>query len=323
MSSSKAEKDLSVSQQDRSFGLKYFLNAAASGGVACAIVSVAMVPFDVVRTRLGVPMEPSQYKTGIFHAMRNAVKDEGLFSLFWGLGPTVAGYFVQGIFKFGGFELFKVQLGGRLGEQGAWENRPAVFLASAAIAEIIADAFLRPIENVRVRTVKERAWPTSLSAGLLHMVKTEGVAGLYKDFGPPLLKQIPYSIAKFGGQESTAEFIFRLAKVTPDELSTGKRLAVSAVSGLVGGVLAAIVSHPIDGVLSRMNKRNYGSSGSSAARIFHIASTTGYVQLFLTGLPTRCFIAGTLAAAQFCIFDALLGPSGTKRFRIRNPDETL
>ena len=39
-----------------------------------------------------------------------------------GLGPTVVGYFVQGFFKFGGVELFKVKATEFLGEKKAFDN---------------------------------------------------------------------------------------------------------------------------------------------------------------------------------------------------------
>lgn len=40
---------------------------------------------------------------------RQVVQAEGAGALLTGFGPTAAGYFLQGAFKFGGYELFKQQ----------------------------------------------------------------------------------------------------------------------------------------------------------------------------------------------------------------------
>ena len=40
---------------------------------------------------------------------RQVISQEGASALLTGFGPTAAGYFLQGAFKFGGYELFKQQ----------------------------------------------------------------------------------------------------------------------------------------------------------------------------------------------------------------------
>jgi len=60
-------------------------------------------------------------------------------------------YFVDGGFKFGGFEVFKVEFAKYLGERKAWDNRMSVYLVSSAAAEFIADLFLCPLEAIRIK----------------------------------------------------------------------------------------------------------------------------------------------------------------------------
>jgi len=40
---------------------------------------------------------------------KQVIQGEGAGALLTGFGPTAAGYFLQGAFKFGGYELFKQQ----------------------------------------------------------------------------------------------------------------------------------------------------------------------------------------------------------------------
>ena len=68
-----------------------------------------------------------------------------------GLGATAAGYFVQGWFKFGGVEYFKIQAVEKMGEEAAWNNKTAIYLGAAAGAETIADIFLCPLGYGRPR----------------------------------------------------------------------------------------------------------------------------------------------------------------------------
>lgn len=47
-------------------------------------------------------LEPEVYNKGMITAFRQVVSKEGSGALLTGFGPTAAGYFLQGAFKFGG-----------------------------------------------------------------------------------------------------------------------------------------------------------------------------------------------------------------------------
>jgi len=40
-----------------------------------------------------------------------------------GLGATAVGYFIQGWFKFGGVEFFKINIAKRVSDENAWKYR--------------------------------------------------------------------------------------------------------------------------------------------------------------------------------------------------------
>ena len=86
-----------------------------------------------------------------------------------GLGATAAGYFVQGWFKFGGVEFFKIHAVQAMGEEAAWEKKTQIYLASAACAEFIADIFLCPLEAVRIRSVSDPEFCDGLADGFSKM----------------------------------------------------------------------------------------------------------------------------------------------------------
>jgi solute carrier family 25 phosphate transporter 3 len=74
----------------------------------------------------------------MFGGFRQVIQSEGVRALATGFGPTCAGYFMQGAFKFGGYEFFKQQFVDILGLEKARQNRALVYSVSAGCAEFFA-----------------------------------------------------------------------------------------------------------------------------------------------------------------------------------------
>lgn len=117
------------------------------------------------------------------------IQTEGAGALLTGVGPTFAGYFLQGALKFGGYEFFKQQWINQLGYETAANNRTAVYLASSATAEFFADIALCPLEATRIRLVSEPTFASGLIGGFGKIARTEGLGAFYSGFGPILFKQ--------------------------------------------------------------------------------------------------------------------------------------
>jgi len=128
---------------------------------------------------------------------RQVIAEEGAGAVWTGVGPTFAGYFLQGAFKFGGYELFKSQCISTFGYEAASNNRTAVYLASSAAAEFFADIALCPLEATRIRLVSQPGFANGLVGGMSKIMKNEGIGAFYSGFGPILFKQVPYTMAKF------------------------------------------------------------------------------------------------------------------------------
>lgn len=120
---------------------------------------------------------------------RQVIQSEGAGALLTGFGPTAAGYFLQGAFKFGGYEFFKQKSIDVLGYETAQKNRTAVYLASSAAGEFFADIALCPLEATRIRLVSEPTYANGLIGGFTKILKNDGVGAFYAGFGPILFKQ--------------------------------------------------------------------------------------------------------------------------------------
>merc|ERR1719327_859274 len=282
-------------------GAALYSRFAFAGTVCCSITHGGLTPIDVVKTR--IQLDPVTYNRGLMGGFSQVIEMEGASALLTGLGPTAGGYFVQGWFKFGGFEFFKVNLAKSYGDQGAWDNRFMLNSIAAASAEFIADIFLCPLEATRIKQVSDpKMAALSLPGAASAILAKDGlVTGFYSGFVPILFKQIPYTIAKFVVQDYAAEGIYQV--VAPDrKVSGGTKFGISLLSGVIAGVVAAIISHPADTLLSKMNKGGAGGEGSMFVRIGRIASEIGSV-----------------TAGQFGIFDTMLPALGVEKFHYHNP----
>ena len=201
----------------------------------------ALTPVDVVKTRM--QLDPSKY-SGMISGASKIAAEEGAGALLTGLAPTCFGYFVQGWFKFGGVEFFKIKAVESLGEQKAWDNKTNIYLGAAAGAEFIADVFLCPLEATRIRLVSNPSYASSMPGAMAKMASEEGIVNaFYSGFGPILAKQIPYTMAKFAVQGAAADEIYKAIGKTNKECTNSENLSVSLGSGVIAGVSAAIISH--------------------------------------------------------------------------------
>ncbi|KAJ5535410.1 hypothetical protein N7527_001664 [Penicillium freii] len=288
--------------------LNLYSRFAFAGAMCCAITHGAATPLDVVKTR--IQLDPVTYNRGMLGGFRQVIQNEGAGALLTGFGPTAAGYFLQGAFKFGGYEFFKQQSINALGYETAKNNRTAVYLASAGAAEFIADIALCPLEATRIRLVSQPTFASGLLPAMTRILKEEGIGAFYSGFGPILFKQVPYTMAKFVVFEKVSEAI--LSKVNKETLSDGGKTGINLGSGLVAGLAAAIISQPADTMLSKINKTQGAPGEGTVTRLIKIAKELG-IRGSYGGIGARLFMVGSITAGQFAIYGdikRMLGATG-------------
>jgi len=278
-----------------------FYGACTLGGLlACGVTHTAVTPLDLVKCRRQV--DPKLYK-GNFQAWGMIMRAEGVRGIYTGGSPTFFGYSAQGAYKYGGYEYFKKAYASLAGPENAERYKTGVYLAASASAEFLADIALCPFEAVKVR-MQTTIPPTFTGTfqGISSVVAKEGVAGLYKGIVPLWGRQIPYTMMKFASFETIVSMIYaRLAK-PKDQYGKGVQTAVSFTGGYLAGILCAVVSHPADVMVSKLNQnREAGeSAGQATSRIY---KQIGFRGLW-NGLPVRIVMIGTLTGLQWLIYDS-------------------
>jgi len=274
---------------------KYYALCGLGGILSCGITHTALTPLDLVKCR--IQTNAGKYKS-IVSGFRVTLQEEGIRGLGRGWAPTAIGYSLQGLGKFGFYEVFKIMYADMIGEENAFLWRTSLYLAASASAEFIADIALCPLEACKVRIQTQPGCTPYLSKVLPQIIKDEGFGGLYKGLTPLWMRQIPYTMMKFACFERTVELLYKNVVPKPREKCTkGEQLIVTFVADYIAGVFCAVVSHPADTIVSKLNQEK----GSTAV---DIAKKLGFGGLW-KGLAPRIIMIGTLTALQWFIYDAV------------------
>jgi len=282
---------------------KFFALCGLGGILSCGVTHTAIVPIDLVKCRLQV--DGAKYGN-LVKGFKISVAEEGMRALAKGWAPTCIGYSMQGLCKFGLYEVFKVKYGNLIGEENAYLYRTSLYLAASASAEFFADIALCPMEALKVRIQTMPGFANTLREGFPKFIAEDGYAGLYKGIVPLWGRQIPYTMMKFSCFEKTVELLYKHCVPKPRaDCTKGEQLIVTFVAGYIAGVFCAIVSHPADVIVSKLNQ-------DKSASFMGIAKNLGFAGCW-SGLGPRIFMIGTLTALQWFIYDAVKVSCGIPR----------
>ncbi|CAI2314327.1 unnamed protein product [Caenorhabditis sp. 36 PRJEB53466] len=277
------------------FGSARFYTLCALGGsLSCGLTHFAITPLDIVKCRIQVNKE----KYGnMVQGFKVTVAEDGIRGLARGWAPTFIGYSAQGLGKFGFYEVFKNVYSSALGEENAYVWRTAVYLAASASAEFFADIFLSPMEAIKVRMQTSPTAPPTLRGCAPMIYRTEGLTGFFKGLPPLWARQIPYTMMKFACFEKTVEALYQYVIPKPRaQCSKTEQLGVTFIAGYIAGVFCAVVSHPPDVLVSKLNQDSNASVGSLVKKLG--------VKGLSAGLGPRIIMVGTLTALQWFIYDS-------------------
>lgn len=195
-------------------------------------------------------------------------------------------------------------------------NKTVVYLGASASAEFIADIFLCPFEAVKVRMQTSiPPFARTMREGMSKVIAQEGVAGLYKGLAPLWARQIPYTAVKFASFEKTVSEIYKISGKPKESYGKLAQTGVSFLAGYIAGIACAIVSHPADVMVSKLNdaRKPGESAGRAMTRIY---GDIGFGGLW-NGLPVRIFMIGTLTACQWLIYDSFKVALGVSHVAIK------
>jgi solute carrier family 25 phosphate transporter 3 len=287
--------------------LSYYLKCMAGGVLACGVTHTAICPLDVAKCKKQID---KTFSTGMIDGVKK-VASQGNLTLGW--APTFVGYSLQGLGKFGFYEIFKDVYKKIVGEENAEKYKKVGWSIASGSAEIIADVLLCPWEALKLKIQLSRPgseYPRSLIKAFAKLKAEEGNQGFYKGIVPLWSRQVPYTIVKFVAFEWFVQFfydnIFTLGK---ENYSKGTQLSVTFASGYLAGIFCAIVSHPADTILSMLVSKGAALEGSTASKVAVLYKEIGFKGIW-AGLFTRIIMIGTLTGLQWYIYDSFKSAVG-------------
>jgi solute carrier family 25 folate transporter 32 len=195
-----AKRFLRSLQSDPQAPLHPLHNMAAGGSASVASVLVTN-PIWMIKTRVQVQGE--RYR-GLLPSLAKTVREEGVLSLYRGVGPALL-LVSNGALQFMAYEELRQwaarALGGGEGEAGL---SGAHFLALGAASKAFSGTLTYPLQVVRSRLYQHADAPGAAApsrrpgakfAGarevLAHVWRTQGARGFYKGWLPQMLKTAP------------------------------------------------------------------------------------------------------------------------------------
>jgi len=284
----------------------YYAKCMLGGVLACGLTHAGITPLDVAKCNMQV--NPAKY-VGTMSSLKTIVAEEGTKGVWKGVGPTLVGYSLQGMFKYGLYEIFKDAYMNLAGQEASEKYKGAIWLAGSASAEFFADIALCPLEmtKVKIQTSPAGTFPVPFGAAWAEMGRTKIETRFpFGSLVPLWSRQIPYTMAKFFCFEKIVQLFYTHVFTEPKE-TYGKptQLGVTFASGYLAGVVCAVVSHPADSLVSQLGKtQNKGKSLGA------IVNEVGFASLATKGLGTRVVMIGTLTGFQWWIYDTFKSSMG-------------
>ncbi|XP_004456822.1 mitochondrial glutamate carrier 2 isoform X2 [Dasypus novemcinctus] len=242
-----------------------------NGGVAGLVGVACVFPIDLAKTRLQNQLGKDSYR-GMIDCLMKTARAEGFFGMYRGAAVNLTLVTPEKAIKLAANDFFR-QL---LMEDGMQRNLKMEMLAGcgAGMCQVVVTC---PMEMLKIQlqdagrlaahpqgSAPPPASSRSYSSGPVSahkrpsatliawdLLRTQGLAGLYKGLGATLLRDIPFSIIYF-------PLFANLNNLGFNELTGKASFAHSFVSGCAAGSVAAVAVTPLDVLKTRIQTLKKG-----------------------------------------------------------------
>ncbi|OQR92698.1 mitochondrial carrier (BOU / S-adenosylmethionine carrier) [Achlya hypogyna] len=231
----------------------FFANLV-SGSVAGAVTDSILLPFDTINLRVKVQSSDRPKYTGVWHAWKTIVREEGVRGLFGGLGTTLMMAPINTGIYYAAYEVGKSTLTSFVPQ----EHEPVAHFAAGCFSELCSSVTNIPSEVIKSRmqmganprlATGDMSKQTTNYTGTFHavssIVRTEGIKGLYSGYGACLAIEASFAGFCFVFYEALKKQYIAKMETTP---STADTIAIGAVAGAG----AAVLTNPLDVVTLRL-----------------------------------------------------------------------
>ena len=256
----------------------FWLGGAASMGAACCTH-----PLDLLKVRLQLQCTTASVKAcgaldasvapaprqGLVPLVAGIIRNEGFFSLYAGLSASLLRQATYSTVRFGCYEGLKMHRLEELRLSGSKKTNLSMFetigysLASGALGGVAGN----PADLVNVRMQNDAKLPidqrrnySHVGEALLRVARTEGVPALWNGVGPNIIR----AMLMTSGQLASYDFFKHI--LVDNAGFDGKNVTCHLTASCLAGVVATILTQPVDVVKTRvMNAaRSSAKAGSTS-----------------------------------------------------------
>ncbi|EJF58460.1 mitochondrial carrier [Dichomitus squalens] len=221
------------------------------GGVGATMAACCTHPLDLTKVRMQT-MQPSAAHPSTLSILRMTVAETGFKSLYTGLSASLMRQMSYSLVRLGAYEKMKVHLS-RDGPAPASHLFLAAMIAGGlgGIAGNPADILLVRMTSDSVRPAEERYNYRNAVAGLVRLVREEGVHALGRGMGTNLTRAILMNGSQVGSYDLFKQLLLRNRLPIVDyQMKDG--LFLHSVASVLAGTVATTITAPADVLRSRL-----------------------------------------------------------------------
>lgn len=267
---------MTVTKQEQNFPLAAKI---INGGIA-GIVGVASVfPIDLAKTRLQNQRVGNEVYKSMLDCLRKVVSTEGFFGMYRGSAVNLLLITPEKAIKLTGNDFFRHALtihstsqSGKHSPTHGHLTLPREILAGggAGLCQVIVTT---PMELLKIQgqdagrtAAASHSQKPSAMRVAMDLVRSRGIAGLYKGISATMLRDVSFSVVYFPlfAHLSTLGHSLKLSSETQtkesDPHDTNSVFWVNFLSGCVAAGVSAVVVNPADVVKTRLQLINLGQN---------------------------------------------------------------
>ncbi|KAK5133043.1 hypothetical protein LTR08_008248 [Meristemomyces frigidus] len=285
--------------------------------------------------------EESQRRTfnSTLDGLRKIARNEGVYTLWRGLSPTLAMAVPANVIYFAGYDWLRTGTRSPLVGRVSETYQP---LVGGSIARILAALVVSPLEMLRTRMQASRSGEKGVLRatvqGLKEMASNEGYHSLWRGLSLTLWRDVPFSALYWWGYEygrrrldearsHPSTLLAHENHSKPADLSHSALLLDSFTAGAASGAIAALVTTPFDVAKTRKQTamhdpgvriQDLPENRSMPRFLWHIYSREGAGGLF-KGWAARCLKVAPACAIMISSYEVGKKMAGNVNDR-RNED---
>lgn len=244
----------------------------AAGCIAGGIEATAVWPMEFIKTQLQLNAKGSKLPyTGMISGLTYTVKTTGFLSLYRGLAPTLIGSIPKAGTRFGLNALIKDNLRDKDGKLTIGKNFVAGLGAGVAEAIII----VAPVETVKTKCIELNK---PFISGFTHIIKTEGIGGIYQGAAATAMKQ---------GSNQGLRFMWfnEYKRIMTNDGEKKMTPIMNLLGGMSAGCFSTLGNNPFDVVKTRMQGTQASQYVNTLDCFKQILSKEGFSALYAGVVP--------------------------------------